>query len=428
MPSAARPSLWTLDQVELPRGKFSSFRGNAPGQPSVNPDWHAPPLPSWGRKKVITAGKEITVEDLQERAAALRQQAEALNVNAPAPSVRIQLGQLLLTMDGKATEAMMKKWDVKGRGEFMKAEMRLNLRNTGLNVTSAESDALFDTWDDDGGGSLDLKELRGALNDTMKEAKEYNTRPDPAQQHMQMLLKRAALAEDAAAATAQADAMDRELEEFSANMLSRADVRLGELLQKRMIKPGEFVVRFSKSQGASAGELSKADFRKAVMELFQSKKSNTSPRPRSPPRGKPGELVEGTPPQEEAFTSPSEIDAVFDQCARHERPHAHTHAIGSTSSHILAVYLPITRSPVALPLSSDPAPTFPHPSRFPFHPRYTPCAARPSATPAILYPPGLILPFTASRPARIAHGPLIAHASRGPYTRPAPHSSLAQVR
>ena len=209
MPIPGRPKLWTLEDAELPRGKFGLFQSNAPGTPKTNPDWVAPPPPTWGRKKVVATEKDISIDDLQARAAELRQQADALNVNAPAPSVRMQLGNILMTsrthggaqtradsllrtraaaaprahapcarrflrsplpalaapcaalhalpalaaltgpllepprvctVDGKATEAMMKKWDSKGRGEFMKAEMRLNLRNTGLNVTSAESD------------------------------------------------------------------------------------------------------------------------------------------------------------------------------------------------------------------------------------------------------------------------------------------------
>ena len=43
-------------------------------------------------------------------------------------------------------------------------------------------------WDEDGGGSLDLSELKHALSKTMKEAKEFNSKPDPAQQQIQRLV------------------------------------------------------------------------------------------------------------------------------------------------------------------------------------------------------------------------------------------------
>ena len=249
----------------------------------------------------------VTVEELNDRAQDLRQQAEGLSGNAPAPSIRVQLGQLLLAMDTKGFEAMVKKWDVKGRGEFIKAEMRLNLRNTGLNVTSAESDALFDTWDDDGGGSLDLKELRAALASTQKSATEFNNRPDPAQQKIQRLLKRAGLAEEAAEMTTQANALEQALEEYSQELLSRADVRLGSLLQKRMIKPGEVVVHWAKSKGEHAGELSKADFRRAVLDLFKGRQKEKNKR--MSPREDDIATEEGS-PRVEIVTSPSEIDAV----------------------------------------------------------------------------------------------------------------------
>jgi hypothetical protein len=47
-----------------------------------------------------------------------------------------------------AIKVVLKAWDTKGRGEFMKAEFRLNLRGTGIQATSAEADALFDSWDE----------------------------------------------------------------------------------------------------------------------------------------------------------------------------------------------------------------------------------------------------------------------------------------
>ena len=159
-------------------------------------------------------------------------------------------------------------------------------------------------WDEDGGGSLDLSELKHALSKTMKEAKEFNSKPDPAQQQIQRLQKRARMADEAADSVEKADSLERELEEFSKQLESRADVRLGALLQKRNIKPGEFVVRFSKSQGASAGELSKADFRKAVLLLFEGKQG-----------GGGGSASQASSPRKEGevSTSPSEINAVFDQ-------------------------------------------------------------------------------------------------------------------
>ena len=78
------------------------------------------------------------------------------------PSVQIQLGLMLLSSD-EIVKKILKDWDKRGKGEFAKAEFRLNLREFGLNASSADADSLFDSWDEDKGGVLDLKELRSAL-------------------------------------------------------------------------------------------------------------------------------------------------------------------------------------------------------------------------------------------------------------------------
>ena len=99
-------------------------------------------MPTWGKREEKKEVEPPTVEELVERASQLRAQAESMMGSAPAPSIRVQLGQVLLALDSKSFESMLKKWDQKGKGEFMKAEMRLNLRNAGLNISSAESDAM----------------------------------------------------------------------------------------------------------------------------------------------------------------------------------------------------------------------------------------------------------------------------------------------
>ena len=126
---------------------------------------------------------------------------------------------------------------------------------------------------------------------------------------MEQLLERAQLIEAAAAAAAEADAREQELREVEEKLASSADVRFGELLCKRKIKPGEegatcfpctlpspsstglpinshlspylpsltrrpppipsgaVVTYWSKSRGEHAGELSKSDFVTAVIAL-----------------------------------------------------------------------------------------------------------------------------------------------------------------
>ena len=109
-----RPPSWRPEGEEIAP---SARAGKRSFHPKVNGEWSQPPLPSWGKKKEAEAEPETTAEELNDRSAELRQQAEGLTGNAPTPSVRIQLGQMLLSMDSKAFEIMLKKWDTKGKGE-----------------------------------------------------------------------------------------------------------------------------------------------------------------------------------------------------------------------------------------------------------------------------------------------------------------------
>ena len=79
------------------------------------------------------------------------------------PTTDAQLGQLLLGKGEAGFDVMLKQWDAKGKGEFSKAQMRLNLRQAGFQVSSAACDALFDAWDEDGGGSLDFEDFLGQV-------------------------------------------------------------------------------------------------------------------------------------------------------------------------------------------------------------------------------------------------------------------------
>ena len=221
--------------------------------------------------------------------------------------------------------------------------MRLNLRNTGLNVSSAESDAMFDSWDENKCGLLQLAELRVSLAKCSAEAHAFNNKPDPAQEQIRKLQKRALLADEAAEATAQADALERELAEYLEELKSRADIRLGALLQKRLIKPGEVVVHWAKSKGEHAGELSKVQFRRAVMKLFAGR-AGTGSKGEAP--GAPDDTDQADEdraqqqPQQAggaatAAASKEEVDAIFDEVRRalSSLPRATRHSPHCRSSH-----------------------------------------------------------------------------------------------
>ena len=101
------------------------------------------------------------------------------------------------------------------------------------------------------GGSLDLKELGICLSLAQQKAQQKRNAPDPSRIKAEAIRAKAAEAEEAAA------------------LADRADLRFGALLQARGVKAAQVVVTWGSSRGEHAGELSKEDFRRAVIRLFK---------------------------------------------------------------------------------------------------------------------------------------------------------------
>ena len=240
-----------------------------PFSPDISQQPYSPPPPPSPIKKAPPPkAASLLSSELGETADALRDEAAELEsqIKVQAIPLKIQLGQLMLSKDD-FLKKILKDWNSKGKDELKKAELRLNLRNVGLNATSAEADDLFDYWDTSGDGSLDMNELRQALMGVMKEARNWKIAPDPLHEKAEALRHRAKLTDEAAAATAQAESIEKQLTEMTEQLESRADVRLGALLFRRRIKPGAVVTQWSKSRGEHAMELSKKEFRDAVIKL-----------------------------------------------------------------------------------------------------------------------------------------------------------------
>lgn len=125
----------------------------------------------------------------------------------------------------------------------------------------------FDSWDRDGGGSLDVSELRGALSKVGEKARIWRSRVDPNAKRAAALRTRAHHFKEAAEATRSFERLENDLENLVKLHSSSAEIRLGELLAKRCIKPGAVVTQWSTSRGKHAGELSKREFRVAVQTL-----------------------------------------------------------------------------------------------------------------------------------------------------------------
>lgn len=263
--SHPKGTVWTPRKHESPRSSIWSLQlsskiwphGAVPDKQPWQP--YAPPPPPPPLKRAVEAKKVyVKEEELLEAAQAHLQEAERLESTRPSPTLQVQLGQILLSKDDYIKK-ILKDWD-RGKGEFLKAETRLNLRSIGLVVSSQQADELFDSWDDDRGGSLDMKELKRALQTAANAARAFQNAPDKCGEQARIRRQRAELAQEAAKATSKATDLEKAHLRHVNGLAYNADIQLGALLYKRQIRPATMVAQWSKPSGKHAGELSKHDF------------------------------------------------------------------------------------------------------------------------------------------------------------------------
>lgn len=123
-------------------------------------------------------------------------------------------------------------------------------------------DALFDSLDTDGGGSLDVKELKLALK-AFRAAVESESQADHSVQTHAASTKHAAEALRMAARDTEAfERAAAELEAQRAIGAGSVESRLGHLLSMRNMKVGEMVARWSTKL---VGEVSRAEFKQHIL-------------------------------------------------------------------------------------------------------------------------------------------------------------------
>ena len=258
--------VWPKEAIRQDQGKL---------QPYV-----APPLPPhlkkegekymFVKKEMAKSDTYITQEELLEAAEAHMKDAARLESTRATPSLTVLIGQILLTKEQPKDAHLVKicqSWDKKSTGEFIKADLRVNLRSLGLNVTGQQADEIFDSWDADRGGTLDSKELKKALQACQAEAQAFLKAPDLCGAQAEAHRKRADLCRVAAEATAQAIEMEKAHRRHVNGLLLNPSIQLGQLLYNRQIKPSLMVTMWSKTRGPHVGEVSKNDFVRFVGSL-----------------------------------------------------------------------------------------------------------------------------------------------------------------
>lgn len=115
---------------------------------------------------------------------------------------------------------------------------------------------------------LDSKTVTNSLSLAQAKAQKKRHALDQRRSKTEALRALAAKAEEEADLSDRATVLEEELRQLITHKDERADLRLGALLQARMVKPSAVVTSWGSSRVEHIGELSKRDFRRAVLRLF----------------------------------------------------------------------------------------------------------------------------------------------------------------
>ena len=238
-----------VHRVWTPRLTFSRFR-QWPHKPSIL-EYKPPPPIKTARHVPTSLGDGSARADLDVQLGHWDKEIAALEAETSSRGVSLkeQLASLMFRVDVplqiKKQEAL---WDPKGDGTITRGEFRMHIRGIGVRpkfVPNEAVDALFDEWDADGSGSLDMEELEMALTSLKAEFDENSAKESAKhmakQMQLELLRKRVKAGRAAIQAHAQVEACSAELLELTEEIASRLDIQLGGLLSRRGIKAGELV-------------------------------------------------------------------------------------------------------------------------------------------------------------------------------------------
>lgn len=231
---------------------------------------HSPKLSSPNKAKrggkVNSASLLITSAALEGIAVNLQQRADALEKGfGLEKTVAILLGEVLSARNVKLAQ-LVKLLAKNGEDPISKMEFRQRVRKLLPKVDTIKIDALFVEWDKDGGGSLDVDELKDALKQCCDSAAKYAMRSANERSKITRLQERMAQAREAAAAMAAVENANAEIERISSSVNTSIEFRLGTLLlQKASSLKMSDIVRKWDANGD--GKIDPDEFRLNVKKL-----------------------------------------------------------------------------------------------------------------------------------------------------------------
>jgi Ca2+-binding EF-hand superfamily protein len=166
---------------------------------------------------------------------------------------------------GMGIKELLYDWDPEKTGVIKKVPFRQHVRKElGLVADNKEIDHFFDSVDEDRGGTLEVKELKGALRTLSKAAGAADAEAAALRAKAQSCRALAEQMQQASEATAATEKEEKELAQMKLDhgMGGKVDIQLGAIITKRNLKIGDLVSKWVKRK-----DVSRSDFKKHVLEL-----------------------------------------------------------------------------------------------------------------------------------------------------------------
>ena len=157
-----------------------------------------------------------------------------------------RVGEALWSTQAKVKE-LVASWARDGHGAINKMDFRKHVRKVVDEPEVKKIDALFNDWDDDGGGTLDTAELTAAMKQLQEEAKRLKERNQKIFEQRDRFQARVDSANAAADMMAEAEVAQEQLEQ----LLSSRSVgcAIGAVLVKKSLKVGDVVNAWDSTRG-----------------------------------------------------------------------------------------------------------------------------------------------------------------------------------
>lgn len=215
------------------------------------------------------AGTLLTAAELLQQADGVLQRAAAVEARAEtvrATTFERRLGfALLAKLDGGAQLAdLVRSWDFNKDGDISGAEFRACVRNSlKLTAENAEIDGFFNRVDADGGGSLDLAELKPALKMLKDAATKAEAEASAMREQGALLRQKAEAVREVARATKAVEEASARVREAQADEAT-VEQQLSTQIASRSLKVADVVSKWDRE---GRGGMSCAQFAQHVREM-----------------------------------------------------------------------------------------------------------------------------------------------------------------